>query len=417
MHKKLSLSSNLQSLHKYVVHKKVPNDILNALDIITYERTIIEEEVIKGGKQVYGFITLLGPNDDVSITSADQQELLEAHCVGIPEELDPLIASSILGVKLIQLSNGGSGISTEAYSWLLRIASADNIVIRADLDASYGSGDVVPGAWFTSSVFPKNYVWEPGDVIALISGNYISTALLYVVLTRFIECYASFLGAVSNHILSPVTVGGEKFFDGKPDNLFKERGAWNDPPQLPVSIRDSQPFLQAGERVMLDMLEILNMSLSQFTGNPIFVSDENGLHCYSQSSFLNFSAKSCLQNAHDVLSIISSYLQRVTEYLSENIREESNRTNYQALKAVQAPKVSEAIRINIQSRVLPNNLSGSMPGGVEDIWDNSLMSSKIVLESIVLVHKQIQILRHMIEDRSEGHTVISDSLWDYVLSH
>ena len=46
MHKKLSLSSNLQSLHKYVVHKKVPNDILNALDIITYERTIIEEECV-----------------------------------------------------------------------------------------------------------------------------------------------------------------------------------------------------------------------------------------------------------------------------------------------------------------------------------------------------------------------------------
>lgn len=62
-----------------------------------------------------------------------------------------------------------------------------------------------------------------------------------------------------------------------------------------------------------------------------------------------------------------------------------------------------------------------MSGGVKDIWDNSLMSnlqsSKIVLESIVLVHKQIQILSHMVEDRSEDHTVISDLLWDYVLSH
>lgn len=80
-------------------------------------------------------------------------------------------------------------------------------------------------------------------------------------------------------------------------------------------------------------------------------------------------------------------------------------------------KVSKAIRINIQSRVLPNNLSGSMPGGVKDIWDNSLMSSKIVLESIVLVHKQIQILSHMVEDKPEGHIVISDLLWECVLSH
>jgi len=80
-------------------------------------------------------------------------------------------------------------------------------------------------------------------------------------------------------------------------------------------------------------------------------------------------------------------------------------------------KVSKAIRINIQSRVLPNSLSGSMSGGVEDIWDNSLMSSKIVLESIVLVHKQIQILRHMVEDRPEGRIVISDLLWECVLSH
>lgn len=58
-----------------------------------------------------------------------------------------------------------------------------------------------------------------------------------------------------------------------------------------------------------------------------------------------------------------------------------------------------------------------MSGGVEDIWDNSLMSSKVVLESIVLAHKQIQILRHMVGDSSEDHTVISDLLWDYVLSH
>lgn len=58
-----------------------------------------------------------------------------------------------------------------------------------------------------------------------------------------------------------------------------------------------------------------------------------------------------------------------------------------------------------------------MSGGVEDIWDNSLMFSKIVLESIVLVHKQIQILSHMVEDKPEGHIVISDLLWECVLSH
>lgn len=55
-----------------------------------------------------------------------------------------------------------------------------------------------------------------------------------------------------------------------------------------------------------------------------------------------------------------------------------------------------------------------MSGGVEDIWDNSLMSSKIILESIVLVHKQIQILHNMVGDSSEDHTAISDLLWDYV---
>ena len=41
-----------------------------------------------------------------------------------------------------------------------------------------------------ASLFPSDYSWAPGDVIALINGSHVSTGHMYSVLDEFIRLYA-----------------------------------------------------------------------------------------------------------------------------------------------------------------------------------------------------------------------------------
>ena len=119
----MNASNSINRLRQFVEYKTVPIDVQEALKTIADERIVIEEQVIgSNSRQVYGFTTLLGPNDDIAISSADQQELLEAHCVGVSERVDSKIARAVTGAKLMQLSCGGSGVSVEAYTHMINAA-------------------------------------------------------------------------------------------------------------------------------------------------------------------------------------------------------------------------------------------------------------------------------------------------------
>lgn len=406
----------LKKLYKYLENGLPPIDFKRSLELIYNERLVIENEILHTGKQVYGFTTLFGPNDGVPIHSNDQQKLLNSHCIGHAKKIDKKIANAILGVKLIQLSQGGSGISPSTYSYIFELLTKE-CEIYSDLELSYGSGDVVPASWVISSIFPKYYVWNPGDIISLINGNYISTAFLYKILNDFIDLYSEFIHTISKYVLSPSDAYKSKYFKGIFDKYFKERDFWNPPPQLPVSIRDSQPILKSGEDVIVKLAETISDLLGNPSANPLFVINDNKIKYHSQSSFLNFNSRICLDMVGTVLSIMSSYIQRITESLAMDIRKYFNESDYQSLKAVQVPKVSEAIKINIQNKNIPINFSGSMSGGVEDIWDTSLISSQVILDVIPLVRKQIYILRDMLgSDKEESNNdIITNDIWNYIL--
>lgn len=270
-----------------------------------------------------------------------------------------------------------------------------------------------------ASLFPSDYSWAPGDVIALINGSHVSTGHMYSVLDEFIRLYAEVIAVISAHIMVPVTDSRHRCFNGAFDELFMRRGRWNEPPQPPVAIRDAYPVFQAGEKAIVGLADALSQLLSTPAGNPLFAIDTAGLQCYSQSSFLNFGARLCLGEVVAAISVMSSYLQRVTEFLSDEIRERDGKTARQSLKAVQAPKVSEAVRINVHSRSLPTNFSGSMSGGVEDIWDTSLISARMILDTMPLIHKQVYILQNMLNESPKDHrnkvAHIASVLWDVTL--
>src|SRR5699024_5423250 len=131
------------------------------------------------GPRVYGFNTLLGHLDGIDSGSDSQRNLLQAHLVGSRQSLPAGWGRLLVACKLSQLPVGGSGIHPQTYNWLSRLNWPDEVHLSGAWTSSYGSGDVVPGAWFVEALV-KEFGLKlefPGDLICLINGNYVSTAV------------------------------------------------------------------------------------------------------------------------------------------------------------------------------------------------------------------------------------------------
>ena len=147
---------------------------------IATERQQIEQALRSGTLgPVYGFDSLLGPLDSHAAQASSQQSLLRWHLIGEPQQIDQRIGRWITACKLKQLANGGSGISASSYSAIMEAFSSSKTDYRIDLDASYSSADVVPGAWWLLSVLgDRAWSLPAGNLIALISGSFIALGML-----------------------------------------------------------------------------------------------------------------------------------------------------------------------------------------------------------------------------------------------
>lgn len=411
---------NLVKLHRYVWGKVLPVDFEESKALLAAERQLIDIALSENRQSAYGFTTLFGPNDNVSASSKEQNLLLKSHLLGQPEELDKFRSRAIIGAKLLQISLGGSGLSTDTFVDLYNIAG-DEYSISIPSNLSYGSGDVVPGAWVVYSVFGCQREWNSGDIISLINGNYISTAYAYMVLHATLSAFSRFLCMFGSFAVSPPPPYKGKFFGGIFDEIGVFRSAWNTPPQLPVSIRDMSPILEVSEESLVGLASHIDKSLGRPSANPLFSITDKGVECYSQSSFMNFGVRFALASVNDFICLMSSYVQRSTEYLSRIKYAESNSINLNLLELTQAPKVSEALRIQIESNHLPRDFSGSMSGGVEDIWDTALMSSNKIFHNINILESQLNILEKCIRNNGDlngcNFREVESSLWEYLCSN
>jgi hypothetical protein len=152
----------------------------NLQPAIATERQQIEQALRSGTLgPVYGFDSLLGPLDSHAAQASSQQSLLRWHLIGEPQQIDQRIGRWITACKLKQLANGGSGISASSYSAIMEAFSSSKTDYRIDLDASYSSADVVPGAWWLLSVLgDRAWSLPAGNLIALISGSFIALGML-----------------------------------------------------------------------------------------------------------------------------------------------------------------------------------------------------------------------------------------------
>ncbi len=167
----------------------LPPAVQEATAKIATERAWVEELLQQGHvNSIYGFNTELGHRDFVTVDSKAgpdfQKAIFASHHVrpSYGRGAYPRAVASLIGyVKVFQLSRGGSGISPEAYKRIMEKVSDPEFCPRIPAGQSYSSGDVLPATHWVSAVFDLDssapYALRPGDMIALINGNFVHTAL------------------------------------------------------------------------------------------------------------------------------------------------------------------------------------------------------------------------------------------------
>lgn len=368
-------------------------DLLNGLDgilpsqlentarsRILRERKLVNAFLDSGG-QAYGFSTFFGHLDIHEIQPGDSLNLLQAHLVGRPEPLNDRQSRAITLIKLCQLAQGGSGLSPETFEAVLRGVTTQ---VSIDLDASYGSGDVVPGAWWVRSILGDSPDLQRGDLIALINGSFIPEGLLLAMISPLNVAFSAIQRAAA-----------------KAQVFLQKRTAPG--VQLSVSLRDLAPLeneLQAG----LDQFKwAIEESANRQSSNPTFsFEDDEGtpgkalVSVVSNSSFLNFECLAAVRRLGMSISVAAGYALATIKHLSSALETESS-VNYGA-EWVQVPKVATSYYENLLDTL---TFSGSTAqwasGGTEDISDFLLAETQKIQRSVDLLGKLIQLLDQCVE--------------------
>ncbi|XKH58633.1 aromatic amino acid ammonia-lyase (plasmid) [Citricoccus nitrophenolicus] len=384
------METRLDQVTDYIRHHHLAPDWLLASSRIRHERTQIVNALQSTGKAVYGFTSMLGQLDTRVMATEEQDLVLQSHLVGVPEIISSPAVRAITGAKISQLAAGGSGISPEAWRALLSVAPHVGETLM-DLNASYGAGDVVPAAWWATGVLPGQQ-WQAGDVIALINGNHVAvgiSVLAYLDLERAVDRFGLLAGP---EMVAPLEASSGRHAAALTGRM-QSRPAWQELPQAPVSTRDGSPTARLVQNAMDVLGTELEHALSRPSGNPVFTVEGGTVGAHSQSSFLNPSLTSALVAAQHAVAHLAAVTQRATEITAERVLAEPDATStVRGVMAVQQPKVSEAYRQQIASHHSPMHLSGSMSGGVEDLWDNALLTARSVLRSLSLFDRQLDIL-------------------------
>lgn len=312
-----------------------------------------------------------GHLDNHTIRPADSQVLLDAHLVGTPRPLSEKASRAITLIKLCQLMQGGSGISPETFD---RVLEGLDRTVSIDLDASYGSGDVVPGAWWVRSVLGPTPDFQRGDLIALINGSFVPVGLLLHGVQPLETLFSTVIFS---------TAVARDFVQQRNDSGV----------QLPVSLRDISPLKRELADGMTQLKSAIESSANRSSFNPAFVfnDDKSTVSVCSNSSFLNFECLAAVRRVGASLSIAAAYSLAIINHVSSALEKESD-TNH-GVDWVQVPKVAKAYYDNLMEAL---TFSGSTAqwtsGGTEDISDFLLADTRKLLHGLGIAEKLVGLL-------------------------
>lgn len=348
-----------------------------AADRLASERNGVEA-LLESGVPVYGFTTYLGQLDRYAAPrdSSLEAELLQAHLVGPLSVLPASSVRLVTACKLEQLSHGGSGIDPTTFDSLLAQFAQEPDTGALGCWSSYGAGDVVPAAWWLNSLSAKGAMTldHRGDVITLINGSFLSTALALEAALSFADFAGSLLALLGAHAYS-----GRLDSGWEPDALaawlnLRVPPAGSATPQLPLSVRDIEPIGRAFFNAIARLRDAIDARLSSPSANPLFVSKEGATVALSQNSYLDFDLTFALTNARQACMLGLGALQRLAHHLSMTLQSASP-IPQQFL--IQPPKILSAMLIEAQlTCAVPSVFTGDDSEGIEDLHDLSLMTAR-----------------------------------------
>lgn len=342
---------------------------------------------------VYGFTTLLGHRDTHQAAASQQNALLTAHLQGAPFERPAQWVRLVTAAKIEQLHHGGSGLHPDVYSDLLASLQYQRKPATGDWGASYGSGDVVPAAWWLNSLFTSGALdratsWKySGTLISLINGHSLATAELLAATAGVADEAAHLLVR-----LSEVAQPGVKPV-GQLQTWFTEATRAGRPrisqiPQLPVSLRDATPIMEACKDVVGQALDAVEFRLSKFSGNPLFTESRGKIGVHSQNSFLDFTGSFSATGLAQLCSLLSGLWQRIINYQKRRAE----------VEVLQPPKVARAMIEKLSLGSPPLIFVGDDSEGIEDLRDRTLHTLELVRRGLTV----LTTLREMAEPLSAG---------------
>lgn len=353
---------------------------------ISEERTRVEEYIARGGA-AYGFTTRLGHLDNEILTDQASSSLLTDHLHGRRWAFPPDVIRLVTAVKVAQLSAGGSGVSRELFARLL-VALEDHSegAVFGAWDASYGSGDVVPAAWWLRHVLGDDSVQlRPGDVIAAINGNFFSTAVSISVVAEALDTLAHYLAILP---AIPLDVAPRSEPAVALHDLLRDGGESDSAgPQRAVSERDSSPYLDAVVQMLCEVSRSLSLRLRRATSNPHFYFDvdaegHSSVRAVSQNGFLDFDLSMSLDRLLAVLQMAAAHTQRLLEW-------HCARASAPAL--VQVPKVADSLVARASTLHGPRVFGFAASQGIEDMRDFTLTNALVALDGVRLLREVLDL--------------------------
>lgn len=364
----------------------VPADWKDAAVAVEREREDVENVLSSpGAAAVYGFSTRLGHLDHLPRAATAEYATIRDHQTATPTSLDRRSLDLVTRCKLEQLHLGGSGIHPRTFTHLLEgLDAGTHGTSRGAWLVSYGSGDVIPAAWWVAHAIDASHREQlaAGDAIALMNGHFFSTARAISTVLAAADAMAELVASLGRYIHIPQETVSWPDSEGLRlralvRGLYDAGDLHKGATQLPVSLRDGRPALAAIALAFGNVETALASRLSGASANPLFShADDSTLpSAQSQSSFLDFKLTFALTGLLQAQHLALGLAQRVIEHLADAQATAAEQGN--AFRYVQPPKAAQAVaeRATMIVGTLPTRFSGGDSHGIEDLRDLSLLTA------------------------------------------
>ncbi|MBX9244876.1 aromatic amino acid lyase [Actinotalea ferrariae] len=371
-----------------------------ARDRVRAERVRVERLIGQEPRPaVYGFTTLLGPLDHRAAVERDQADLLAAHLLGPARPVAVRPLRLVSACKAEQLAHGGSGVSSRGFDAVLDAIGRPAVGTSIAWEASYGSGDVVPAAWWAAGALGDDSAGlDAGDLIALINGTFVSTAVGVAASLALARHLGRFLAAASALVAVPRLdhrTPGDVDVEAVLDAFGDSSRTGVRPVQQSVSLRDARVLVRPAVTALRDLVRATEHRLGAPSANPLFVEDGGDLRAVSQDGFLDVTLTLRLVGAQQLVLWCAGATQRLAEAACR-----TRDGQEPDVRDVQPPKVVEALLTHARTfAAAPASYSGSQSGGVEDLWDGSLQAGLTLLRVLAVAEDQLAVLEEVLGRR------------------